>query len=310
MAEKIFNIPFAELGDRADVPDAVQPSGEVSYSQGYGPDYERANTDPSYKPIGRQEWNGIMHDITGAIGEIQKLGMARWSGDASPYAMDSLVYHMGNAWISAVTNNNGEPGVGDSWISLATPPLINGLIPFVIPGTHPWVVPPRITHALGIVIGGGGGGSASVGVDRNGGGGGGWAIKLIDLRDESSLQMTVGAGGAGGKSGEHGTNGGTSSFDTIFSATGGRASSGGNGRGGAGGYGVAGDINGSLGDGGSVSLETTIGGSGGGPGGAGSVPVASYGGRPGQGFGGGGGGASGEGLDAGDGGSGAIFILF
>lgn len=38
---KLFKVPFATQGDRAAIPDEVRADGAVSYTQGYGYDYER-----------------------------------------------------------------------------------------------------------------------------------------------------------------------------------------------------------------------------------------------------------------------------
>ncbi|HCT5884303.1 TPA: phage tail protein, partial [Proteus mirabilis] len=38
---KIFKIPFATQGDKTVVPVEIQTDGSVSYTQGYGYDYER-----------------------------------------------------------------------------------------------------------------------------------------------------------------------------------------------------------------------------------------------------------------------------
>ncbi|PHM28034.1 hypothetical protein Xbud_01761 [Xenorhabdus budapestensis] len=53
------------------IPNEVQPDGAVSYTQGYGYDYERdQNIDPAAKDIEREKMSGIFHDITEAVGEI------------------------------------------------------------------------------------------------------------------------------------------------------------------------------------------------------------------------------------------------
>lgn len=55
---KLFSIPFAVSGDKTPVPDASQPSGNVSYTDGYTPDYQADQaTDPNAKDIERQKLN-------------------------------------------------------------------------------------------------------------------------------------------------------------------------------------------------------------------------------------------------------------
>lgn len=116
---KIFKIPFATQGDRTAVPDEVQADGSLSYTQGYGYDYERDQaTDPAAKDIEREKMNSIFHDITGAVGEIQAFGMPVWAEEGKPYALRSIVYHNKKAWQSKIENNNTEPAAGTAWTEL------------------------------------------------------------------------------------------------------------------------------------------------------------------------------------------------
>lgn len=116
---KIFKIPFATQGDRTVVPDEVQADGSLSYTQGYGYDYERDQaTDPAAKDIEREKMNSLFHDITGAIGEIQAFGMPVWAEEGKPYAIRSVVYHNKKAWQSKIENNNTEPAAGTAWAEL------------------------------------------------------------------------------------------------------------------------------------------------------------------------------------------------
>ncbi|MEM7935136.1 hypothetical protein Q4R55_17245, partial [Morganella morganii subsp. sibonii] len=116
---KIFKIPFATQGDRTAVPDDVQADGSLSYTQGYGYDYERDQaTDPEAKDIEREKMNSIFHDITGAVGEIQAFGMPVWAEEGKPYAIRSVVYHNKKAWQSKIENNNTEPAAGVAWTEL------------------------------------------------------------------------------------------------------------------------------------------------------------------------------------------------
>lgn len=116
---KLFKIPFATQGDRTAVPDEVQADGSVSYTQGYGYDYERDQaTDPAAKDIEREKMNSIFHDITGAVGEMQAFGMPVWAEEGKPYAVRSIVYHNKKAWQSKIENNNTEPAAGTAWAEL------------------------------------------------------------------------------------------------------------------------------------------------------------------------------------------------
>lgn len=75
---KIYKQPFAHDGDTIAIPDASQPDGKMSNTDGWTPDYQLPKTDPNYKPVGRQEMNGVFKEVTEAVGEIQQFGFAKW----------------------------------------------------------------------------------------------------------------------------------------------------------------------------------------------------------------------------------------
>lgn len=120
---KIFKTPFAEEGDKISPPDAVQADGSVSYSLGYGFDYQRDTgvdeagdpIDPLAKVFPREQHNGILNDITAAIGEIQGAGLPAWQVEGSPYPINALVRYSGKNWRSLVDNNTATPVEGASW---------------------------------------------------------------------------------------------------------------------------------------------------------------------------------------------------
>lgn len=120
----IFKTAFAETGDKITIPGSVQVDGSISIPQGWGPDYERARElspgvpDPDYKPVGREEMNGILHMATQAIGEIQLRGAALWSASGAPYPINAVVYHNNVAWLSTAASNSTEPGTpGATWVN-------------------------------------------------------------------------------------------------------------------------------------------------------------------------------------------------
>ncbi|WP_337234722.1 phage baseplate protein [Proteus terrae] len=116
---KIFKTPFATQGDKTVVPVEIQSDGSVSYTQGYGYDYERDQvTDPAAKDIEREKMNSLFHDITESIGEMQLQGFAKWSEAGKPYPIRSVVYHKNKVWQSKIENNNVEPVAGNAWIEL------------------------------------------------------------------------------------------------------------------------------------------------------------------------------------------------
>lgn len=116
MAKK-FSIPFANSGDKTAVPNGVQPDGSVSYTTGFGPDYEldKALDPVNAKDVPRDQTNQLFYDLTDAVGEIQKFGYALWSTDLSPYALNAEVFHNGILWRSTSASNSGEPGVATTW---------------------------------------------------------------------------------------------------------------------------------------------------------------------------------------------------
>ncbi|EKT54926.1 phage protein [Providencia rettgeri Dmel1] len=116
---KIFKIPFATQGDRTSIPDDVQADGAVSYTQGYSYDYERdQQTDPAAKDIEREKMNGIFHDITEAVGELQSFGFPKWAAEGKPYPIRAIIYHKNKTWQSKIENNNVEPVAGTAWQEL------------------------------------------------------------------------------------------------------------------------------------------------------------------------------------------------
>ncbi|EJD6044048.1 phage tail protein [Providencia rettgeri] len=116
---KIFKVPFATQGDRTFIPNEVQADGAVSYTQGYGYDYERDQvSDPAAKDIEREKMNGIFHDITEAVGEVQMFGVSKWSEEGKPYPIRCLVHHKNKVWQSKVENNEVEPVAGAQWAEL------------------------------------------------------------------------------------------------------------------------------------------------------------------------------------------------
>lgn len=114
---KFFDVPFAEQGDKDPVPTGAQPNGSVSYTTGYTPDYEidLDIDDPNAKPVERGSMNSVFHDITEALGFIQKHGVADWSTAGKPYTLNDIVRSGDKNWLSLVPVNNDQPAEGLSW---------------------------------------------------------------------------------------------------------------------------------------------------------------------------------------------------
>lgn len=114
---KIFKVPFAATGDKTVVPIPTQPDGSVSWTQGYGFDYQRKldGSDPLAKPFPRNQHNQILNDITTALGEIQVNGFALWNAEGAPYPVNATVRYNGVNYVSRIDNNSVTPADGASW---------------------------------------------------------------------------------------------------------------------------------------------------------------------------------------------------
>ena len=96
---KFYQQPFAASGDTGTpIPEAVQPSGSVSYAQGFGPDYAREQgVDPLAKDVPREETNQLFKDITDNLAFWQRQGAPEWvtsaqnGGAPLPYAAGAIV---------------------------------------------------------------------------------------------------------------------------------------------------------------------------------------------------------------------------
>lgn len=121
---KFFSVPFAETGDKISPPNPTQADGTVSYAQGFGFDYQRKTdgSDPLAKVFPREQFNGIVNDITGAVGEIQLNGFPAWQDltPKTPYPANAVVRHGGKNWVSLVSNNTATPAEGPAWAEATT----------------------------------------------------------------------------------------------------------------------------------------------------------------------------------------------
>lgn len=117
---KYFGIPFATSGDKATIPEATQPSGAISFTQGFGPDYERdPATDPLAKRVPRDETNELYFQVTNALKYLQLYGTPEWyaldgAGNPVSYPLSARVRHDAGAgmqaWRSLVASNTATPG--------------------------------------------------------------------------------------------------------------------------------------------------------------------------------------------------------
>lgn len=75
MANNFFKTPWATTGEKVEIPDATQPSGDVSLEEGYTDDYSKdSRVEPTSKFIERSKWNWLFGKVTAAIRELQVFG--------------------------------------------------------------------------------------------------------------------------------------------------------------------------------------------------------------------------------------------
>lgn len=226
---KIFKVPFAATGDKTPVPDAVQSDGSVSYAQGYGFDYERPTdgTDPLAKVFPRRQYNAVMNDVTGAVGEIQLNGAPIWQSAGAPYPINAKVRYLDKNWISTISNNNDEPGTSSAWTDTAslTSGRLTRIVTFEATGTLTLQANESFAEFDAQGAGGQGGGSPAGNATQLGYGTGGHSgsrmVGVIDLTGLSSLAITIGAGGSTGLAGAAGQAGGTTSIGSYVTCPGG-----------------------------------------------------------------------------------------
>lgn len=117
---RFIRLPWASTGDRAEVPFPTDPGGAVSYTQGFGPDYEIAPGDAGWKPVPRPETNGYLYDITDNLRQYQLNGVPAWYAAADNggvpvnYPLNARVRHNDVVYRSAVVSNTMEPGAPGS----------------------------------------------------------------------------------------------------------------------------------------------------------------------------------------------------
>lgn len=103
---RIYRQPFAHNGAKQAIPESSDPQGFVSIEDGFTTDYELPDTDPNYKPIERSEFNGLVNEITEALGEVQQFGYAKWQ--AGTWPQGSRVLHAGVVY-RANTQTSQQP---------------------------------------------------------------------------------------------------------------------------------------------------------------------------------------------------------
>lgn len=117
----LIKVPFAQSGDKADVP-LTDAAGGVNFTQGYPAAYSKdPETDPSAKRIERELFNGLMNAVTGAINEVQTNGVkpfitsAENGGAAFVYGAGVPVLFSGALYVSKVAANTTDPTNATNW---------------------------------------------------------------------------------------------------------------------------------------------------------------------------------------------------
>jgi hypothetical protein len=131
MAAKTFLVPFASGGDRTPaIPDAQQSDGSVSYTTGYGPDYEKQlGVDPDAKNIDRDSYNSLLYDITVALNEMQAgVGAQPFNATFAAslpgggYAVGAIIPQSSGlgVWVNLTAHNTTNPDAGGAgWVAIS-----------------------------------------------------------------------------------------------------------------------------------------------------------------------------------------------
>jgi hypothetical protein len=127
-----FNTPFAISGDTVTIPQPVQVDGSISYTQGYGPDYQLTLGTTGALPPLRTEFNELMFNVTSAIQQLQQFGTPQFITAAQnlgvpyPYALNAKVLQTDGNVYQSLTNSNTTTPPSSSWINVSkmTPAIL------------------------------------------------------------------------------------------------------------------------------------------------------------------------------------------
>jgi hypothetical protein len=142
MSDSTIVIPFAENGDKQAIPQSAQPSGTVSFDQGYTSNY----SDPgSSQYVERTALNENLHTVYSHLKILQNTGFDRWRNDVN-YDLNAMVWHDGNVW-QKQSAGQGTPAASSPWVKLT----INDLAPKNNPALTGIVTVPTSTNTSSAV---------------------------------------------------------------------------------------------------------------------------------------------------------------
>ena len=117
---RIYTTTFAATGDKETLATTDPGTGKVSLPSGWTPDYEKLDSDPSYRPVGRKEMNGVMNEVTAAVGELQQYGFAPWQALAGGWPLNARAVSGGIVYKSTSAANTATPPAAPWVVDAAT----------------------------------------------------------------------------------------------------------------------------------------------------------------------------------------------
>ena len=113
---RYFNVPFAETGDKNDIPEPTQADGAVNYTEGYGPDYSLdpvANAATANR-VERQIFNELLFQITDVLKEYYERTYPPYTSTLT-YAQYARVLFNNRVYESLINSNNTSPTNTTNW---------------------------------------------------------------------------------------------------------------------------------------------------------------------------------------------------
>ena len=121
---KYFGTPFANTGEKTDIPNETQVDNAVSYEKGYTPNYSLPKTDPDHRDVERLKQNALFNVITTAIRQYQEFGAPDFitsednGGSAFSYSINAMIRYENDVYLSLKNSNTSLPTVANDWLNL------------------------------------------------------------------------------------------------------------------------------------------------------------------------------------------------